>query len=280
MNLYKNDTFMPSNGKKGFAVRYQSLEVISTESVNSFLSSVRDSLYGISRLLDNSTEKFFKEIDSRRFETLTKCKELKFVNIKHSLVTVPEQFSGYYLPYLKDVNSVSDILITRIDNLTTNLKFNLANFINENIDKTTTELYGQIEFNNATKELIKDKKLIASYFKNNQNKVKSQIGDVLHNLGEVDNLFNELDKLKIVYTNEVVSNMEAKVRSVTSLVDALIDVNIKTNVLNRSSELKKELILAIDVTAESVEYYNAMFANVIFFCKAFSDLQTSLLGSK
>ena len=41
-------------------------------------------------------------------------------------------------------------------------------------------------------------------------------------------------------------------------------------------ELKKQLVSAIHTTAESVEYYYALYANTLFLAKAFTELTQAL----
>ncbi len=60
------------------------------------------------------------------------------------------------------------------------------------------------------------------------------------------------------------------------MVDALVQVNMTSGVLTKKKESKDKLLNAIHTTAEYVEYYHALLAHWVFFCKAFTDLTQAL----
>ena len=60
------------------------------------------------------------------------------------------------------------------------------------------------------------------------------------------------------------------------MVDMLIEHNMKSGVLNKNNAVKKELMECIHVTAQLIEFYSGLFAQLMFFCGAFKGLTTAL----
>lgn len=258
-------------------IRYhKTAAVISTENLDVYLSKIKDTFLGVDRLVDVKTERFFKEVDSNRYETISRAKKVKFVNFRSEVVSKPEQFKGYYLEYAEQLNKSGEVITELVDVLLSNLKLAVSTFINEyNLEKSDM-MYGSKSFTDGAKILEHEKGAIASYFKAPAGKVRDKVQDLLKSNADFEPIFKEFDTLKKVYTEERHKEIQAHVKSVTELVDVMIDLNIKSNVLNRNDALKRQLMEAIHTTAQVVEFHYAMYAHTVFLAKAFTELTQTL----
>ena len=66
----KNETPQIEMTKDEFVRRYSTQTVVSTESVDLYLGKIKDTFLGVGRAFDSDSERFFKEVDVTRCETL------------------------------------------------------------------------------------------------------------------------------------------------------------------------------------------------------------------
>lgn len=275
--LYKkNQIVTPDLTKDEFRKQYSTLAVISTESVDLYLGKIKDTFLGINRAFDKDTERFLKEVDVTRFETLARAKRVKFGNFRYETVSKPEQFSGYYVDYMRQLVETTEVADQLIDSLLSNLKMAVSTFINEYSPTKSDMMYGHKGFTDAEKIIEGETKAIAAYFKAPPGKVRTKTQDVIKSFNDLPGIYAEFDKLKLMYTPTRHAEIETHVKSSAELIDVLIDLNTKSNILNRNNAMKKQLVDGIHITAAVVEYYYATYANVLFMAKAFVNLTEAL----
>lgn len=277
MKLFnKTDKFELNLSQEKFVQYHSSASVLSTESLAVFLSQVKDTFSGVTRTFDAGTQRFFKEVDSSRFETIARAKEVKFVNFRHEVVAKPEQFKGYYLDYAKQLSVSAETVSELVDTMLSSLKLAVSTFINEYSPDKGDILYGQKSFTEGTKLLDSEKQEVAKFFKAPAAKVRDQVQNLMRSNADFEQIYLQFDTLKKIYTDDRHAEIERHVKSTTELVDVLIDLNVKSAVLNKNDELKKQLVSAIHSTASAVEYHYALYANTLFLAKAFKELTQSL----
>ena len=158
MSLYKKtDKFELKQTPQQFVARHATSSVVSTESMAVFLSQIKDTFSGVTRTFDTQTQRFFKEVDSTRNETLTRAKEVKFANFRHEVVPKPEQFKGYYVDYIGQLNDSAIVVSELVDSLLSSLKLAVSTFINEYSPEKGDLLYGSNNFVQGSK-LLKEEK--------------------------------------------------------------------------------------------------------------------------
>lgn len=259
-----------------FMAYHKTANVISTESLDVYLSKIKDTFMGVDRLIDTKTERFFKEVDSNRYETISRAKKVKYFNFRNEVVSKPEQFKGYYTDYIDQLNKSSETITELVDVLLSNLKLAVSTFINEyNLEKSDM-MYGSKSFTDGAKILEHESAAVGSYFKAPAGKVRDKVQELIKTNSDFEPIFEGFDKLKKVYTDARHKEIQAHVKSVVELVDVMIDLNIKSNVLNRNDQLKRQLMEAIHTAAQVVEYHYALYANTVFLAKAFTELTQTL----
>lgn len=277
MKLYnQTDKIVPNVSMEKFLEQYATSSVISTESVDLFLAKVKDSLQaGVAKVYSDEP-RYIEEMLSNKRTTIVKAREVKFQYFAQETVSKPESFSGYYTQYLKELLVVSNEVSHATDYLLDTLKMTVGTFINEYNDEKQDQIYGAVAYSNAAKKIESHKKSISNYFKAPAGKVKTQVKDVLKSLQDMEVLYSQMEPISEIFTDAKVKALGRKISSVTDMVDALVQVNMTSGVLTKKKESKDKLLNAIHTTAEYVEYYHALLAHWVFFCKAFTDLTQAL----
>lgn len=260
-----------------FKDMYVNSRVVSSESVSLFFAKVQDSFSDALATVTSTQTKYVQEALSQKRAAMLQAREVKFQFFRHEVLSKPESFDGHYTEYLKALIPCATAMSKETPHLIETLKMTVATFINEYSDEKVDQIYGHVVYQNATKALPGYKKEIGSYFKAPSGKFKTTAGDVMKSMQDIEVLFGQAEVLSLVFTEKAVDNLAREVQSVTDLIDSLVQVNITSGVLNRSGPAKQRLIDAIHITAEYVEYYHALLAQWVFYCKAFNELTTALV---
>ena len=277
MKLYKQtEKIVPDFSMEKFLEQYSTSSVVSLESVDLFLAKVKDSLQaGVAKVYSDEP-RYIEEMLSNKRATIVKAREVKFQYFGQETVSKPESFSGYYTQYLKELLAVSNEVSHATDYLLDTLKMTVGTFINEYNDDKHDQIYGAVAYSNAAKKIDSHKKAIADYFKAPAGKVKTQVKDILKSLQDMEVLYGQMEPIAEIFTDAKIKALGTKISSVTDMVDALVQVNMTSGVLTKKKDSKEKLLTAIHTTAEYVEYYHALLAHWVFFCKAFTDLTKAL----
>lgn len=279
MKLYQRDThFQPQVTAEQFAHQYRHAGVVSAEGLSLFFAKVQDSFASVMGSLDPEQARYVQEtMDHQRAATL-QAKQVKLQYFRHEVVSKPESFEGYYTEYLKVLYPCAKAVDSQTRQLLETLKMAVGTFINEYNDEKIDQVYGHVTFAAAQKSLPGYKKDVAQFFTAPAGKVKTQVEKVLKSMQDIEVLYAQVTPLAQIFTPSAVEALQQQVQSVTDLVDSLVQVNMTSGVLNKSVASKQHLIDAIHITAQYVEYYHALLAHWVFYCKAFNELTTALVA--
>lgn len=256
---------------------YMSHKSVSTESVSVFFAKVKDTFTDKLANLTQEHSKYAQGAMDQKRAVLLLAKEVKFQYFSAEVVNKPESFDGYYTEYLKELIATGTFIASQTPYLIETVRMSVATFINEGNDNKVDQIYGHVVYKDAIKSLPKHKEAVAKFFTSPSGKFKARAGDVLKSMQDFEVLFAQAEQLGKIFNDQSVKTLQAEVQSLTELIDTLIQVNMTSGVLNKSSTNKQELIDAIYLTAQYVEYYHALLANWVFYCKAFSELKTALV---
>lgn len=251
--------------------------MVSSESVGLFLAKVQDKFTSTLGGISSDQSKYVQETQSNRRAAIVKSKQVKLQYFRHEVVSKQDSYSGYYTEYLKTLNASARTVDSKTRILLETLKMTVGTFINEFNDEKIDQIYGHVIYLDATKSLPSYKSNIAQFFNAPSGKVKTHVEDVIKSMQDIETLYGQIDTLGQLFSPEKVKEVQQQVQSVTDLIDSLVQININSGVLNRSVNCKKHLIEAIHITAQYVEYYHALLANWVFYCKAFNELTVALV---
>lgn len=257
---------------------YRQAEVLSLEAVTDYLGKTKDLFNSFqTTLFDYTSEQALLDATSTRHETLAIAKRVNFVHIADEVVTKPEKFEGSYNFYLKELIEVSEKSVEDTHQLLANIKMAISSFINEYTEEGVLSVYGVGYAKESAKKTVNGQKVIGSYFPKGNSSFKAKVKDVLRNLGEVDAIYKDVNKLEAAISHTKVKEIAKLSQEVSDMVDILIEQNGKSGILLRNTEAKKDLTEMIHIGAENVRFVSYLYANSLYFYKALQSLSEKII---
>lgn len=278
--LYSNE-HIPTQVKslEEFVAFYNSSTVVSAESLDSFFSKLKDTFHSAKRTV-TSSEAIVSNLLLTRFQTESVIKDINYIDFKETTVEVPENFKGKYIDYLKALLEIAETLNSTTTNTLNHLKLSISSFMNEYKEDKVFTLYGTSYFQETEKELKENKKLLKPFFPTDSRSVKAKVSSVLYTLKDVPELYNKAQELEKLITFEDIKKANRLASEASDLIDVLIENNKNSSVLLKNNQTKKDLIFAIQIAAEQVEFQNYIYANMTFLYAAIQKLSEAILNHK
>lgn len=278
--LYSNE-HIPTQVKslEEFVAFYNSSTVVSAESLDSFFSKLKDTFHSAKRTV-TSSEAIVSNLLLTRFQTESAIKDINYIDFKETTVEVPENFKGKYIDYLKALLEIAETLNSTTTNTLNHLKLSISSFMNEYKEDKVFTLYGTSYFQETEKELKENKKLLKPFFPTDSRSVKAKVSSVLYTLKDVPELYNKAQELEKLITFEDIKKANRLASEASDLIDVLIENNKNSSVLLKNNQTKKDLIFAIQIAAEQVEFQNYIYANMTFLYAAIQKLSEAILNHK
>ncbi len=278
--LYSNE-HIPTQVKslEEFVAFYNSSTVVSAESLDSFFSKLKDTFHSAKRTV-TSSEAIVNNLLLTRFQTESVIKDINYIDFKETTVEVPENFKGKYIDYLKALLEIAETLNSTTTNTLNHLKLSISSFMNEYKEDKVFTLYGTSYFQETEKELKENKKLLKPFFPTDSRSVKAKVSSVLYTLKDVPELYNKAQELEKLITFEDIKKANRLASEASDLIDVLIENNKNSSVLLKNNQTKKDLIFAIQIAAEQVEFQNYIYANMTFLYAAIQKLSEAILNHK
>jgi len=286
--LYSNE-HIPTQVKslEEFVAFYNSSTVVSAESLDSFFSKLKDTFHSAKRSV-TSSEAIVSNLLLTRFQTESAIKDINYIesvkkginyiDFKETTVEVPENFKGKYIDYLKALLEIAETLNSTTTNTLNHLKLSISSFMNEYKEDKVFTLYGTSYFQETEKELKENKKLLKPFFPTDSRSVKAKVSSVLYTLKDVPELYNKAQELEKLITFEDIKKANRLASEASDLIDVLIENNKNSSILLKNNQTKKDLIFAIQIAAEQVEFQNYIYANMTFLYAAIQKLSEAILN--
>jgi hypothetical protein len=278
MSLYtQKDTPLTALSAESFMLYHGASSRITLESANTFLGQSRDVFVSFTGAFSTEeNQRMVTDATKDKFEVLARAKEVRFVDFRHTFISKPEGFKGLYMDYLDDLFTSSVTVCGLIAQSTDRLRMQLSTFINEYKDDEVGTIYGYLYFKKDIIELNKIKARMKAYFGAGSNKSKTTPDEVLRSLEDLPKLYTKLELMSTVLSHSSLKKTERDVKGLSEMVDMLIEHNVNSRVLNNNNEAKQQLMECIHITAQIVEYYNALYAQMLVFCATFRSLTGAL----
>lgn len=252
----------------------QTAEIVASEAISDYLYKIKDTLATIKNsTISNGSERVIAEALSHRYQVEHVIKRLNFINVKDHTVQKPENFTGKYIDYTKDLLDSSEEVIENTIFILNSLKLALASVINDN--NSTDTIYGDSYFREATKIHEKRTKLISKYFKHNNSSTKAEIGDLLKSLKDIPTIYSTMSSLPTVISEDKIRSINKLAEDVSGIIDLLLE-NTST-ITDKSSSVRKDLVNGVYVAARQVELSSYLYTNVLFLSTAVLNLSETLL---
>lgn len=256
-----------------FLQHIENSKVISTENLFDFFYSIKDTFNNIAnRITGKINDKVVLDITSSKYETLNKIKRIDFVKAKEYLVSKPENFEGKYIDYVTVLLNSAKVISEDTERTLNNLKLAIGGFINEYKDKKVMTLYGDTYFNKTEKLLESHRKDIASFFPHKNLNTKTTLNKVLKSLNDIEVLYKNIEIMDSILNATRLQFISKLTNECAELIDSLIELNTKNNILEKNNHVKKELIKAISISAREVEFLNYIYSNIYIFYGVFKNM--------
>lgn len=256
---------------------YGNASVVSLEALSDYFYKIKDSFNTISSSVANlNNDKIVTDIFATRFETQHVLKRVKFNELRVETVSKPEKFKGKYVDYTAELIAAANILVPNTEETLNTLKLAISSFINEYQEDKISNLYGVAYFKEAEKLTETHRKDISKYFSSN-NSVKAEIGDLLKSLSDVEQLFNDVQKLDEIINLNHIEHLIKLSKEAAELVDLLIEQNSKSGILLKNDSTKKELVKAIHISATEIETVSYLYSNCVFLYGAIKSLSEKII---
>lgn len=243
-----------------------------------FFNQIKDSVNTINAVIFDATkQRAVIDALSKQYQTEHAVKHLDFVYVREEYVPIPENFKGKYVDYLDDLINTSSLMVQDTYKTLDNLKLAVSSFINEYSENKVHTLYGVSYFKASQKLIDKHTNDIKKYFPAKTNAVKAPIGSVLKSLKDVEELYGKIQTLNTFINDKTIQELQKQSNDVVALIDALIEQNIRSGILLKNNDSKKQLIDAINTAAREVEFVSYLFSNTVFFYSAFQKLSEKLI---
>lgn len=276
-----NDSIATALSIEDFSKYHQTSSVISQEALSDYLYKLKDSFSTVfSTILNTNNDKIVTDVLATKFETKHVASRLKFIDVKELIVSKPENFSGKYIDYTKDLIAAASVLAPNTEITLNNLKLAVASFINEYKEENVYTVYGATYFKESKVTTEVYRKKISKYFPHSNASVKSNIGNLLKSLSDIDHLYNDIQKLDSLINLEKIEKISKLAHSTSDLIDSLIDHNVSSGILLKNNENKKQLIEAVHIAASEVELLSYLYSNTIFFYSAFKTMSDAILANR
>lgn len=250
---------------------------ISVESASVFLGKTKDIMSSFGKLFDlNDDQKPFTQAGKNKHEVIALVKEVKMVDFRHHVISKPEMFKGLYIDYAEDLYASGVNTASLVVETTDKLKLLVSTFINEYKDSQVNDIYGYEDFKSALTKLDKLKSKMKVYFTAPVNKVKTTPDEVLKSLSDIEKLYSKLELLGSVFSHSSLTKTNRDVYDLSDMIDNLITHNVQSKVLTKNNDSKRQLMECINITAQCVEFYSALYAQALIFSTSFKSLTDEL----
>ena len=278
MKLFNENTVHPvSFSLEQYSTMVNHASVISEEAMTDYFYKLKDVFATAFKTLSlNGSDKILTDIESTKFETLHKVRNIKFTDAKAYTVSKPENFKGKYIDYSTDLISISKVIVEDTEACLSNLKMAIASFINEYSDKKVFTLYGAVYFTKTDKLVEEKKKEVAKYFPTANGQTKACVSELLKTFNDIEGIYKNIDTLGNTVNYSTINHIAKLTAETSELIDTLIVQNTKSNVLVKNNDVKKDLVNAIHTAAREVELLNYMYANAVMFYGCFKNLADEL----
>ena len=260
-----------------FVDYYAKANVVACEAVTDYLFAIKDKVNTLVTGTFSNTDVTLLDATANRFQVQSILKRVHFSDLAQEIVDTPERFHGEYVPYLRDMITVTAEAVPEVNQLLNNLKLAISGFINEYSEDGVLSIYGKSYALSSEKLLSKQKKIISKYFPVNKSNASARVKDLISKNSDIDTLFNESKQLEANINHVKLKNMIKLSKEISDIIDVLIEQNSKSGILLKNDAAKRDLVEMIHVGAAGLEFISYLYTNTVYFYKALESLSSVVL---
>ena len=217
----------------------ENIKTLFTEKLPNFITSVKSKLNFFDSIKDE--EKISKGVLNDKYKIALKhIPALDFLLFADRIISVPEDFEGQLLDYLKVLNQTFPMFSNQINDILDEYNLILASFATNKEDKYSLKDHSRLfDLSRIKRESILSE--LKVFFPKDTGKTKKRMRDVLKNFGELEPLILTASKLN---DQILVTNLNQIKNRVNKTIDSL-DIILKQMTNNEADRLSQEAALNI-----------------------------------
>ena len=217
----------------------ENIKTLFTEKLPNFITSIKSKLNFFDSIKDE--EKISKGVLNDKYKiSLKHIPALDFLLFADRIISVPEDFEGQLLDYLKILNQTFPMFSNQINDILDEYNLILASFATNKEDKYSLQDHSRLfDLSRIKRESILSE--LKVFFPKDTGKTKKRMRDVLKNFGELEPLVLTASKLN---DQILATNLNQIKNRVNKTIDSL-DIILKQMANNEADRLSQEAALNI-----------------------------------
>ena len=217
----------------------ENIKTLFTEKLPNFITSIKSKLIFFDSIKDE--EKISKDVLNDKYKIALKhIPALDFLLFADRIISVPEDFEGQLLDYLKILNQTYPMFSNQINDILDEYNLILASFATNKENKYSLQDHSRLfDLSRIKRESILSE--LKVFFPKDTGKTKKRMRDVLKNFGELEPLILTASKLN---DQILVTNLNQIKNRVNKTIDSL-DIILKQMTNNEADRLSQEAALNI-----------------------------------
>ena len=217
----------------------ENIKTLFTEKLPNFITSIKSKLNFFDSIKDE--EKISKGVLNDKYKIALKhIPALDFLLFADRIISVPEDFEGQLLDYLKILNQTFPMFSNQINDILDEYNLILASFVTNKEDKYSLQDHSRLfDLSRVKRESILSE--LKVFFPKDTGKTKKRMRDILKNFGELEPLVLTASKLN---DQILATNLNQIKNRVNKAIDSL-DIILKQMTNNEADRLSQEAALNI-----------------------------------
>ena len=217
----------------------ENIKTLFTEKLPNFIISIKSKLNFFDSIKDE--EKISKGVLNDKYKIALKhIPALDFLLFADRIISVPEDFEGQLLDYLKILNQTFPMFSNQINDILDEYNLILASFATNKEDKYSLQDHSRLfDLSRIKRESILSE--LKVFFPKDTGKTKKRMRDILKNFGELEPLVLTASKLN---DQILATNLNQIKNRVNKAIDSL-DIILKQVTNNEADRLSQEAALNI-----------------------------------
>jgi hypothetical protein len=247
-------------------------------SFNRVIPSFRESIINYSNLIVGLVEDKnidLNDLDKDSKEAVLSSRSLSYINFGDILITVPENFHGSMLDYIKTLSDVTTEVYTLNESILSEYNAILSSFITNKDDKISLKDHTDFFKKVKAKRLFILEKL--GRFTKDSGVSKVKLKSVISRMSDIEPIIRESINIGKLHNKAVITNVRDSVAKSTDLLDIIIKQTKNGDITNMSPAATLNISMGAYEVAKMVELLGVIYYDVNVLLKVVKELVNTLI---
>jgi hypothetical protein len=247
-------------------------------SFNRVIPSFRESIINYSNLIVGLVEDKnidLNDLDKDSKEAVLSSRSLSYINFGDILITVPENFHGSMLDYIKTLSDVTTEVYTLNESILSEYNAILSSFITNKDDKISLKDHTDFFKKVKAKRLFILEKL--GRFTKDSGVSKVKLKSVISRMSDIEPIIRESINIGKLHNKAVITNVRDSIAKSTDLLDIIIKQTKNGDITNMSPAATLNISMGAYEVAKMVELLGIIYYDVNVLLKVVKELVNTLI---